>query len=318
MLSVVNNLIQETTNITRLTRNSYLAPSQQLYQWIIAPLEKDLKQLQIDTLLFSLDPGLRSLPLAAMHDGKEFLIEKYSLTLIPSFTLIDSTYASIRGGKVLAMGASQLTNQNPLPGVPAELQSIGLHHWKNQSFLNQEFTLKNLINQRQNQPYEIIHLATHADFQPGDPSNSYIQLWERKLLLSELPTMNWKTPPVELLVLSACRTAFGDKQAELGFGGLAIQAGVKSALASLWYVSDKGTLALMNGFYGNLFSSGIKAEALRQAQLDMIHGKIKIQGNKMMTRAGVLLLPEELSTNRIELFSHPYYWSGFTLIGSPW
>ena len=64
--------------------------------------------------------------------------------------------------------------------------------------------------------------------------------------------MEWDTPRVELLVLSACRTALGDEQAELGFGGLAVASGVKSALASLWYVSDQGTLGLMTEFYSQL------------------------------------------------------------------
>jgi CHAT domain-containing protein len=134
--------------------------------------------------------------------------------------------------------------------------------------------------------------------------------------------LGWNNPPVELLVLSACRTAVGDQSAELGFAGLAIATGAKSALASLWYVSDASTLGLMTEFYTHLQNSTIKAEALRQAQLAMLRGNVSIEGGELrgseQQRGGLVLSPEISEEEGDRNFSHPFYWSGFTLVGSSW
>ncbi|MGC1244798.1 MAG: CHAT domain-containing protein, partial [Spirulinaceae cyanobacterium] len=121
-----------------------------------------------------------------------------------------------------------------------------------------------------------------------------------------------------LLVLSACNTALGDAQSELGFAGLAVLAGVKSALGSLWYVSDEGTVVLMTNFYGQLRNTSVKVEALRQAQLAMMRGESRIVNGKITTSQGNFSLPLELAQLGNTDFRHPYYWSSFTLIGSPW
>jgi CHAT domain-containing protein len=217
------------------------------------------------------------------------------------------------------MGASKFQQLPPLPAVPVELDVITQQLWPGKSFLNEGFSLNNLKSQRQ--PYGIIHLATHADFEPGDASNSYIQLWDSQLKMNQLRQMRWNQPPqVELLVLSACRTAVGDVEAELGFGGLAVQAGVKSALASLWYVDDGGTLALMSEFYRQLSQPDvtIKAEALRRAQITMLRGQLRLEEGELRGPGfrGSIPLPPELEGNQD--FSHPYYWAAFTMIGSPW
>jgi CHAT domain-containing protein len=123
------------------------------------------------------------------------------------------------------------------------------------------------------------------------------------------------------LVLSACRTAVGDDAAELGFAGFAIAAGVKSALASLWYVSDVGTLTLMTQFYHYLSETDIKAEALRQAQLALIHNEFELLDTGEIYFPNLdrsFPLPPETSANEIQNLAHPYYWSAFTMIGSPW
>jgi CHAT domain-containing protein len=320
LLKMVTALRSELTNPSKRRTTSYLAAAQQLYQWLIAPLESSLKAQKIDTLAFSLDPGLRSLPVAALHDGQEFLVEKYSIGLIPSLNLVDTRYQDIRKSQVLAMGASKFTNQNSLPAVPVELSTITKQLGSDKFFLNEAFTLSNLKSQRASKPFGIIHLATHGEFKPGAASNSYIQLWDTQLRLDQLRRLGWNKPPVELLVLSACRTALGDEQAELGFGGLAVAAGVKSALASLWYVSDEGTLGLMSEFYGQLKSAPIKAEALRQAQIAMLKGQVRLQGGKLRlsgeSSVGVELPPELASQGNHNL-AHPYYWAAFTMIGSP-
>ncbi|MEG4573053.1 CHAT domain-containing protein [Microcoleus sp. N3A4] len=316
LFPAVKELRNEITNPAKRGTTTYLASAQQLYKWAIAPLEKDLQNLGIQTLLLSVDPGLRSLPFAALHDGKGFLIEKYSFSLIPSFSLTDSDYKAVRDATVLAMGRSEFVDKKPLPSVPIELQAISAQ-WHGPSFLNSTFTLDNLNSEHAKGGFRIVHLATHAEFQPGKPSNSYIQLWNYQLQLDRMESLNWRNPQVDLLVLSACRTAVGDREAELGFGGLAVKSGAKSALGSLWYVDDGGTLGLMSEFYHQLRGATTKAETLQLAQQAMIARKVRLENGQLVTTAGNLNLPTNIQQQNQD-FSHPYYWSSFTLIGSPW
>ncbi|MBD2128934.1 CHAT domain-containing protein [Microcoleus sp. ZQ-A2] len=317
VLQVVFQFQSEVTNAQ--SGRDYEAPSKQLYQWLIAPLDAEIKARGIQNLSFIMDQGLRSLPIAALYDGQQFLVEKYSLGLMPSLSLItDTNYKSIKDLQVLAMGASKFPEKSPLPAVPVELSLITPSLWQGKSFLNDNFTLANLKAQRQQQPFGLIHLATHATFRPGAPGNSYIEFWDTKLQLDQLSGLGWGNPPVELLVLSACKTALGDQQAELGFAGLAVQAGVKSAIASLWSVSDEGTLALMTQLYQQLKVSPIKAEALRQAQLAMLRGQVSLKEGKLFSGKENIALPPELAKLGTRNLTHPYFWAGFTMIGSPW
>ena len=325
VLRVAQQMRQSVTDVRQ--KDAYLAPAQQLYQWLIEPIKAELESKEIDNLVFMMNRGLRSLPLAALHDGNQFLVEQYSLAIMPSLSLTSTDYRNIKDTTVLAMGAEEFTNQSPLPAVPTELSVITENLWQGSSaFLNEMFTRDNLkqtraqiLNQNlDSQPFGIIHLATHAQFRPGKPSNSYIQWWDGRLGLNELPNLNLGNPPVELMVLSACRTALGDHDAELGFAGLAVQAGVKSAMGSLWYVSDIGTLALMTKFYEQLKVAPIKADALRQAQLAMLRGDLSVDNGELITSNGNIPLPEELKEQGNADLSHPYYWSSFTMIGNPW
>ncbi|MGI0484010.1 CHAT domain-containing protein [Pantanalinema rosaneae CENA516] len=304
-----------------------MTAAQQLYQWIVQPYANDLQAGEIDTILFCLGKGLRSLPLAALHDGKEFLIENYNLTRIPAFNLIQTDYVPMQPGQILAMGASEFPDQSPLPAVPIELTTIlqklqtdrpAQAQWQGRSFLNQGFTLANLQQWVQEQRPNIVHLATHAMFKPGKPANSYIQLWDSKLGLDMIRQVNWGSPALELLVLSACRTAIGDDQAELGFAGVALKSQVKTVVASLWNVNDEGTLALMSEFYRQLGTTSTKAAALRQAQLRLLRGDTRIEGKKLILSRGSVTLPPELKNTTSSDLSAPYYWAAFTLISSPW
>ncbi|NES06871.1 MAG: CHAT domain-containing protein [Okeania sp. SIO2F4] len=331
LIQAVKLFQNEITNPQLLFADFDLSQAQQLYQWIIKPFEANLEAEKIDTILFCLGKGLRTLPIAALHDGEQFLVEKYSLAIIPAFNLIDSNYTPIEKGRILAMGASEFQTQTPLPAVPIELSTIVNKNltenispknlsggWPGELFLNQEFTLENLKNQLYSQSFNIIHLATHAEFRPGKPENSYIQFWDTKLHLDKVKEISWNTPPAELLVLSACKTAVGDRDVELGFAGLALQAGVQSVLASLWYVNDIGTLALMSEFYEQLKTAPTKAEAIRKTQIKMIQGDVLLRNERLKFSRGEISLPESLQVLGETNFSHPFYWSGFTLVSSPW
>ncbi|MGB7440954.1 MAG: CHAT domain-containing protein [Coleofasciculaceae cyanobacterium] len=317
VLATVREFHQAVTNPAKTHTTNYLNSAQQLYKWLVAPLQNSLQIYNIESLVFSLDEGLRSLPIAALHDGQRFLVDKYSVSLVPSLSLTNARYKDFRPFKVLAMGASEFDDLASLPGVAVELAIITQKMWTGQSFLNETFTLDNLKAQRSQDKFGIIHLATHAQFRAGAPKNSYIQMWKSKLRINELSSLQLNDPPVELLVLSACRTALGDREAELGFAGSALLAGVDSTLATLWYVSDQGALGLTTEFYSQLSERPIKAEALRQAQLAMIRGDVRIENNQLYNSGKSISLPTELSESGNSNLSHPYYWAAFTLVGDP-
>jgi CHAT domain-containing protein len=298
----------------------YLPTAQKLYSWLITPLVSDLQAEKIDTLIFCLGGGLRSMPIAALHDGKQFLVEQYNLAIMPALTLADTNPTAIQGTQVLAMGASTFVNkeQSPLPAVPIELAAITQDLWAGNMLLNQDFTLANLKAQRSRNPYGIIHLATHADVSGNSVEDAYIQFWDSQLKLDQMKTLGLRTPVVQLLVLSACKTALGNPRAELGFAGLAVQAGVKAAIASLWSVSDAGTLVLMSEFYQALKTAPSKAAALHQAQIAMLKNRVNLKTSAALRTRGSQPLPPELTQFERADVSHPYYWAGFTLIGNPW
>jgi hypothetical protein len=313
---------------------NYKAFGQPLYKWLVAPYEAELQKQGITNLSFVMGEGLRSIPMAALYDGEKFLIEKYSLGLIPSTNSTNISYSDIKKSQVLAMGASEFPQapkrENevpikplPLPAVEIEVPYIA-ELWNGKYFLNDDFTLENLKDKRQNnsvanKPFEMVHLATHVKFTPGDASNSYIQLHHSQLPLNKVRDLGWNQPPLELLVLSACESASGDSKTELGFAGLAVNTGVKSVVASLWDVNDAATMVLMTKFYQQLKTTRIKAEALQQAQLAMINRNVTVEGNKLIAINRSVDIAENISTQlkTIDL-KHPFYWSAFTMIGSQW
>ncbi|MEQ8382397.1 MAG: CHAT domain-containing protein [Coleofasciculus sp. A1-SPW-01] len=300
--------------------SDYANDAKKFYQWLVAPLEKDLRSRNIDNLVFLMDKTLRSFPIAALQDDQGLLLERYSIGLMPSLSLTSTSYEDIKKAQVLAMGASEFINQRFLAAVPVELEVVAEQLWPGtgRNFLNDKFQKETLQAQISSGKFSIIHLATHAHFESGSPSNSFIQLWEKeKLTLDQLEELKLKNVPVELLVLSACRTSLGNRQSELGFAGLATETGSKSALGSLWSVDDEGTLVLMAAFYEQLRKTPVKAEALRLAQLAMSRGDVRIEGKQIITPDGNIPLPADWETTD-RMFNHPYYWSGFTLIGNPW
>nr|WP_271969878.1 CHAT domain-containing protein [Moorena producens] len=317
VLAVTRTFHRTLINPRNLDDKDHLKAAQQLYQWLIGPLESELKANKIESLIFAMDQGLRSLPLAALHDQKNYLVENYSVSLVPSLSLTYSRFTNVQSLRLLAMGASQFSDQEDLPWVKVELETIiDKKLWKGNYFLNESFTLENLNAQRKKRKFGIIHLATHAQFNRGAPENSYIQMWDKKLGLDELENL-FSEPSVELLVLSACQTALGNREAELGFAGSAFQAGVDSTLATLWSVSDQGAMGLTTEFYRQLNKTPSKTEALRQAQLAMIRGNVRIENDHLYSSGKKIALSSELSGFGKKSFTHPYYWAAFLLVGDP-
>ena len=323
--------VQETTQTLRKqttsqfsTERQYLPPAQQLYDWVVAPITEQLAQQNVQSLGFVMETGLRAMPLAALHDGDRYLVENYSLGILPSFSLTDfesedSQTQDFRDSEVLAMGASEFEDQPDLPAVDEEVSLITQQLWQGDAFLNENFVRKNLQSQMAENDYGIVHLATHANFKADDPDSSYIQMWDERLNLNELSDLGLSQAEIGLIILSACNTAMGDRNSEYGFAGFAVNSGVPSALASLWPVNDEGTLGFMSQFYTELRASSVRAGALRQAQLKMISGEVGIDYGEVYGPSGetIVSIPELEESGQWD-FSHPFYWSAFTMIGNPW
>lgn len=323
VMAVAEDFSAQVTN-SMSTASQYLPPAQQLYTWFITPIENELQEQQIQSLAMVMDTGLRTLPVAALHNGDEFLIERYSLGVIPSFSLTNFNpenflYTQLDDTQLLAMGASQFPSQQQLPAVPDELEMITNTFPNSEVFLNDDFTLSNLKNKVSQHDFGIVHLASHGVFESGNPRNSYIQLWDQHLQLDQVHTLGLQKANIALMVLSACNTALGDREAEYGFAGLAVNTGVQTSVASLWPISDEGTLGLMTYFYEHLQQQPVRAFALRQAQLAMVQGDLQfVDGILYGADERVLAEFPELKYHGRWNFEHPFYWSTYTLVGSPW
>ncbi|NJO65634.1 MAG: tetratricopeptide repeat protein [Richelia sp. RM2_1_2] len=306
--------------------------SQKLYNWLIKPLEVELKQNKVKNLVFALDRVTRYVPMSALYDGKQYLIENYTTYNVLSADLTDTNARlpmKSQDTKVLAMGVSDAVgNFPPLNDVRREINNIvrssnkdkGIYPGK--EYLNKDFDYKTLRDNITGN--NILHLATHGEFVPGIDKASYLLLGDNtKLAIPDIQTLGGLSN-IHLVVLSACQTALaGERQDGVEIATLAysfINKGAKSVIASLWQVADNSTSTLMQNFYNNLANSKqpiTKAEAMRLAQLQLLYDKnVTISDIK---RAGGLI-PEGLQSSgkksELETFAHPYYWSPFVLIGN--
>ncbi|PSB26448.1 CHAT domain-containing protein [Stenomitos frigidus] len=271
----------------------WLPVSQQVYQLLLQPVETELVASGVKTLVFVPDGLLRSLPMAALHDGQQYLIEKYSVVLTPGLQLLQAQSLQRSRLQGLLAGLSQAREGfAALPNVAVEIQQIKAEI-PSKTLLDQSFTQRSLQTQVDATDASIVHLATHGQFS-SKADDTFILTWDGPINVKQLDqllrTREGNLKPIELLVLSACQTATGDKRAALGMAGVAVRSGARSTLASLWSVSDRSTASLMIQFYRELGKPGVtKAEALRRAQ--------------------VALLQQDDYTS-------PYYWAPFVLLGN--
>nr|WP_232231844.1 CHAT domain-containing protein [Coleofasciculus chthonoplastes] len=268
--------------------------SQQVYDWLIRPIEQELKENEIKTLVFVLDGALRNLPMAALYDGEQYLIENYNIALSVGLQLIEPRSLLPQQLKALTAGLTEARDGFPaLPAVELEVENIAAQI-PTKVFLNQQFTHQALQEQIEATPFPVVHLATHGQFS-SKAENTFLLTWNGRIKVKDLDQLlqtrqRQNTNPIELLVLSACQTATGDKRAALGLAGLAVRSGARSTLATLWSVNDESTAQLMVEFYRQLTQSQVsKAQALRQAQLTLLR-----QPN----------------------YQHPFYWAPFVLVGN--
>ncbi|MEO0885770.1 MAG: CHAT domain-containing protein, partial [Cyanobacteria bacterium J06648_10] len=297
---------------------SYQPLSQQMYQWLLAPIEKDLAAQNIQNLMYALDDGLRTAPITAMRDYEGFSLERYGISVVPSMGLMQADFpVSVRRATV-AMGVSEFETQSPLPAVPIELQVVDQFVPVSETILNEETTLEAIKSVQSLEQPGILHLATHAAFDRRTPEESSIQLWNEPLSMKAFSELGWGASDLELLILSACSTAMSSRNAELGFAGLAAASGVDATVGSLWEVSDVGTLALMSEFYAQLEETDLRFEALRRAQLALLNGETRIEGGNLVSSHGEVDLPDEWDLPDSAALDHPFFWSAFTMVGNPW
>ncbi|MBZ8182611.1 CHAT domain-containing protein [Oscillatoria salina] len=292
--ATIQEMFQALTNPReRRFIENFLEPSQKVYNWLIRPIEKELKSSDIETIVLVPDGRFRNIPIATLHDGEKYLAETYSVATAPSLQLVDPKPLAREKIQVLSGGLSEARQGfAPLPGVADELAKIQ-SQVPTEILINESFTEPNVNQQVTEKAYPVVHLATHGEFS-SQVENTFVLTWNEKINIEDLRNLlksdTKQIRPIELLVLSACQTAAGDDRAALGLAGVAVRAGARSTVASLWYVSDEGTSLLMTNFYRELTNPEIsKAEALRRAQ--------------------VQVLAEEK-------FAHPYFWSAFVLVGN--
>jgi|GEM_PF-51900 len=279
--------------VTRLSLpDEYLADAQTVYNWLIRPMESQLAGSEVETLVFVPDGGFGNIPMAVLHDGEKHLIEKYAVALTPGLQLLDPQPLTNRELNALTGGLTKATQGfPPLPNVELEINAIQ-EEIPSHVLMNQEFTSAAVAKDIAASPHPIIHLATHGQFS-SKAEDTFILTWDNRinaLELNELLRRESEKETVELLVLSACQTATGDNRAALGLAGVAVRAGARSTLATLWFVDDEATSIAMSVFYRELGKADLtKAEALRRAQVSLLQN------------------PQ---------FQHPFFWSPFVLVGN--
>jgi CHAT domain-containing protein len=279
--------------LEKRTTREYLPHAQRLYDWLLRPLSEALRQFPVDTLVFVPDGPLRTVPMAALHDGTKFLIEHYAVATTPGIDLTDPR--PIDRGKVRILSSGLTKAVQGFPALPYVAEEIGYIHslFKGEQLLDTQFVAPRVESELKDGRYGLLHIATHGEFS-RDVNKSFLLTFDDKLTMTELERLvglfRYREDPLELLTLSACQTGIGDDQAALGLAGIAVKAGARSALATLWYINDEASSELVTEFYRKLKDKKIsKARALQLAQLKLLSDRV---------------------------YEHPAYWSAFLLLNN--
>jgi CHAT domain-containing protein/Flp pilus assembly protein TadD len=279
--------------LEKRTTREFLPYAQKLYDWLIRPMESELNDRDIDTMVFIPDGPLRTIPMATLWDGNQFLIEKYAVAITPGLDLTDPKPISDESRKVLIFALTQSAQGYPaLPYISSELQIIE-NLYSTKLLMNQDFSVTNIEESLKDEQYTILHVASHAQFD-NEVDKTFLLTFDERLTIDNLNQhiglLQFRDHPLELLTLSACETAAGDDRAALGLAGVAVKAGARSALATLWHINDLASSILVGEFYHQLRDSTLtRAKALQRAQLKLFSDR---------------------------RFQHPGYWSPFLLISN--
>ena len=292
----------------RTAQNELKAQTQQLYRWLIEPFATELEpsiarsQSNIKTLVFVLDGSLRNVPMSTLYDGEHYLIERYAIALTPGLQLLAPKGLQRDSLRVLLAGAAsapsfEAQNLRDLENAPIEIDRINAIVDSSIELEDERFLQSAIRENIEKNSFDIVHLATHGNFS-SNPDRTFLLDWNSRISANDIDTLfqvenPLQEQPVELLVLSACETAYGDNRAVLGLAGIAIRADVRSTLATLWQVNDASTAEFMARFYQQLSTGTVtKAEALRNTQ--------------------IAFLKEYERTD----YNRPFHWAPFTLVGN--
>lgn len=305
-----------------------VAPAQQLYQWLIQPIAADLTTAQAETILYSSDGALHYVPLAALHDGQQWLIERFSINNITSASLTDFNAARPSNRRILAAAftegdrsvetGDQTILLRGYPFAEQEVEHIKTLFPDTEILLNQAFTPSTFQSQIGN--YDTLHLATPIVLPPGNPGDAFILAGNGEPISLNF-IKNWNLSHVNLVVLSTCPTALGSAAlgesangSELFYLPYLLQsAGAKAVITALWDVDDAGTQVLMGQFYAALHQNKPVTVALREAQVALIQGTTAPEIQSKGADAVVEIVPP---SNQPQQLSHPYYWAPFLVIGN--
>ena len=338
----LNRKVLEFREVLQNPKLDPLPLAQELYQILLAPLAKDLKAAKAQTLMWSLDGVLRYLPVAALHDGTQYVVEQYRNVVFTPASQARLKDQPNPHWHALGLGVTKAQGERipALPGVLDEMRGIIREDGADKQSgvlpgtvkLDEAFTQGAMLAGLRQRP-SLVHIASHFRFEPGNETNSALLLGDGSFLsLAQIKSMPNVFGGVELLTLSACNTATGGsgangKEVE-GFGVLAQRQGAKAVLASLWPVADRSTTILMKEFYRIRESQAgmTKAEALRQAQLSLLHGDAE-RRKRVEEKRGLGLgkdsgegqqraFKADAKTDTQASYAHPYYWAPFILIGN--
>ena len=319
---VVTNFRAEIQNTTS---DAIQEPAKQLYQLLINPIADQLQQQNIQTIIYAPDGQMRYVPLAALYDGEQWLVEKYQINYITALSLTDLDTESFQNPSILAGAFTEPRGQvnideqtfdfGPIPSARREVESLAATFPNTKTLIGKAFNRTAITTEQMNR-HNIVHLATHGQLVSGNPEDSFILLNNQEYItLREIK--DWQLPNVGLVVLSACQTALGDRLGSgieiIGFGYQLQQAQARASIATLWSINDAATSDLMNEFYAQISQgSPNPVNALRDAQIALIQGNL--QAERKTPR--VSLEPEEATVPPEQQLKHPYYWAPFILIGN--
>ncbi|NEQ83240.1 MAG: CHAT domain-containing protein, partial [Moorea sp. SIO2I5] len=275
-----------------LHRRLWFRFSPKVYEWLIKPAETELAKSSINTLVFVPNSTLRNIPMAALHDGEEYLVEKYAIAVTPALQILEPQPQKQRPLKTLIAGLSQSRQgYPPLPFVEVEVEKIS-SIIPSSVLLNQSFTSRALEKALNSSYFPVVHLASHGEFSSED-EKTFILAWDKKITAKEFDELlgskeQEKFDPIELLVLSSCEGAQGNRT-PFGLAGFPLRSRVGSIISPLWASNDKVTAVVMVRFYKEFTQRNVtKAEAVRRAQLSIL---------------------------KDPNYEHPYWWAPFVLIG---
>jgi CHAT domain-containing protein len=293
--SIVEEIRTFRNGLEDRTSRAYLRQARKLYDWLIRPIRPMLESDEVETLVIVPQGALYTIPMAALQDpdSKQYLIEQVPVAITPGLTLTEPQAIDRESAQLLAVGVSEAVQGfSPLGFVPQEIAAV-FELFPGRQLLDRQFVETAFEHELKQQPFDIVHLATHGEFS-ANAEESFLLTFDGRISMDRLAQLVGKTRfrsrGLELLALSACESAAGDDRAALGLAGVALQAGARSALATLWAVNDQVSAELMIDFYRHLAESKpSRVVALQQAQLKVLKQRA---------------------------YRHPAYWAPYLLIGS--